>query len=142
MICCWAENPNSDSFKKHLPRIYDMLWLAEDGMKAQVLSCLLCVVIYHSSFLLLTKAYNLKSFDGKYCLNDLLIVILPLSVLCSSFTTLHFSLLTMTYNCYWKALMANIAYSRWYVYCNFTTLHFHCWQWLITVTKNLWWQIL
>ncbi|KAG0523122.1 hypothetical protein BDA96_07G096800 [Sorghum bicolor] len=36
MICCWAENPNSDSFKKHLPRIYDMLWIAEDGMKAQV----------------------------------------------------------------------------------------------------------
>ncbi|OQU80184.1 hypothetical protein SORBI_3007G090472 [Sorghum bicolor] len=36
MICCWAENPNSDAFKQHLPRIYDMLWLAEDGMKAQV----------------------------------------------------------------------------------------------------------
>ena len=36
MICCWVENPNSDAFKKHLPRIYDYLWLAEDGMKAQV----------------------------------------------------------------------------------------------------------
>ncbi|TKW21540.1 hypothetical protein SEVIR_4G125700v4 [Setaria viridis] len=36
MICCWAENPNSDAFKQHLPRIYDFLWLAEDGMKAQV----------------------------------------------------------------------------------------------------------
>ncbi|XP_021320408.1 achilleol B synthase-like isoform X8 [Sorghum bicolor] len=36
MICCWAENPNSDAFKQHLPRIYDMLWLAEDGMKAQI----------------------------------------------------------------------------------------------------------
>lgn len=36
MICCWAENPNSDAFKRHLPRIYDLLWLAEDGMKAQV----------------------------------------------------------------------------------------------------------
>ncbi|WVZ78624.1 hypothetical protein U9M48_026306, partial [Paspalum notatum var. saurae] len=35
MICCWVENPNSDAFKKHLPRIYDYLWLAEDGMKAQ-----------------------------------------------------------------------------------------------------------
>ncbi|KAK8455497.1 hypothetical protein SEVIR_4G125700v4 [Setaria viridis] len=37
MICCWAENPNSDAFKQHLPRIYDFLWLAEDGMKAQAL---------------------------------------------------------------------------------------------------------
>ncbi|CAL5038668.1 unnamed protein product [Urochloa decumbens] len=36
MICCWAENPNSDAFKQHLPRIYDFLWLAEDGMKAQI----------------------------------------------------------------------------------------------------------
>ncbi|CAN6176882.1 unnamed protein product [Urochloa humidicola] len=36
MICYWDENPNSDAFKKHLPRIYDYLWLAEDGMKAKV----------------------------------------------------------------------------------------------------------
>ncbi|OEL33553.1 Achilleol B synthase, partial [Dichanthelium oligosanthes] len=36
MICSWVENPNSDAFKQHLPRIYDFLWLAEDGMKAQV----------------------------------------------------------------------------------------------------------
>ncbi|CAN6372603.1 unnamed protein product [Urochloa humidicola] len=36
MICCWIENPNSDAFKMHLPRIYDYLWIAEDGMKAQV----------------------------------------------------------------------------------------------------------
>ncbi|KAF8772147.1 hypothetical protein HU200_006145 [Digitaria exilis] len=36
MICCWEENPNSDAFKQHLPRIYDYLWLAEDGMKAKV----------------------------------------------------------------------------------------------------------
>ncbi|KAF2910506.1 hypothetical protein DAI22_11g104900 [Oryza sativa Japonica Group] len=36
MICCWIEDPNSDAFKRHLPRIYDFLWLAEDGMKAQV----------------------------------------------------------------------------------------------------------
>ncbi|XBH88574.1 hypothetical protein VPH35_075845 [Triticum aestivum] len=36
MICCWVENPNSDAFGAHLPRIYDYLWLSEDGMKAQV----------------------------------------------------------------------------------------------------------
>uniref|UniRef100_A0ACD6AJV0 Uncharacterized protein n=2 Tax=Avena sativa TaxID=4498 RepID=A0ACD6AJV0_AVESA len=36
MICCWIEDPNSDALKRHLPRIYDYLWLAEDGMKAQV----------------------------------------------------------------------------------------------------------
>ncbi|XP_047087774.1 achilleol B synthase-like [Lolium rigidum] len=36
MICCWVENKNSEAFQKHLPRIYDYLWLAEDGMKAQV----------------------------------------------------------------------------------------------------------
>uniref|UniRef100_A0A0E0JVD3 cycloartenol synthase n=1 Tax=Oryza punctata TaxID=4537 RepID=A0A0E0JVD3_ORYPU len=36
MVCCWAENPNSDAFKRHLARVPDFLWLSEDGMKAQV----------------------------------------------------------------------------------------------------------
>ncbi|KAF7046889.1 hypothetical protein CFC21_055881 [Triticum aestivum] len=36
MICCWADDQNSDALKLHIPRIYDYLWLAEDGMKAQV----------------------------------------------------------------------------------------------------------
>ncbi|KAJ1422395.1 Ribonuclease Z/Hydroxyacylglutathione hydrolase-like [Sesbania bispinosa] len=25
MLCCWVENPNSEAFKLHLPRIYDYL---------------------------------------------------------------------------------------------------------------------
>ncbi|OVA00043.1 hypothetical protein BVC80_1691g7 [Macleaya cordata] len=29
------EDPNSKEFKLHLPRIYDYLWIAEDGMKMQ-----------------------------------------------------------------------------------------------------------
>ncbi|KAG9449355.1 hypothetical protein H6P81_009320 [Aristolochia fimbriata] len=33
MLCCWVEDPNSEAFKLHLPRIYDYLWIAEDGMK-------------------------------------------------------------------------------------------------------------
>ncbi|KAK6932200.1 Squalene cyclase, C-terminal [Dillenia turbinata] len=37
MIACWAEEPNSDSFKFHLARLPDFLWLAEDGMKVQTL---------------------------------------------------------------------------------------------------------
>lgn len=37
MLCCWVEDPNSEAFKLHLPRIYDYLWLAEDGMKMQVI---------------------------------------------------------------------------------------------------------
>nr|UJH94072.1 2,3-oxidosqualene cyclase 2 [Tripterygium hypoglaucum] len=35
MLCCWVEDPNSDYFKKHLARIPDYLWVAEDGMKVQ-----------------------------------------------------------------------------------------------------------
>ncbi|XP_047321404.1 cycloartenol Synthase [Impatiens glandulifera] len=35
MLCCWIEDPNSEAFKRHIPRIYDYLWLAEDGMKMQ-----------------------------------------------------------------------------------------------------------
>uniref|UniRef100_A0A803P4U2 Cycloartenol synthase n=1 Tax=Cannabis sativa TaxID=3483 RepID=A0A803P4U2_CANSA len=35
MICCWAEDQNSDAYKSHLSRIKDYLWLAEDGLKMQ-----------------------------------------------------------------------------------------------------------
>ncbi|KAK4352553.1 hypothetical protein RND71_028071 [Anisodus tanguticus] len=33
MLCCWVEDPNSEAFKLHLPRIDDYMWVAEDGMK-------------------------------------------------------------------------------------------------------------
>eukprot|EP00775_Hariotina_reticulata_P008841 gene8841-9020_t len=35
MLCCWFEDPDGLAFKKHLPRVYDYLWVAEDGMKMQ-----------------------------------------------------------------------------------------------------------
>ncbi|KAK6131742.1 hypothetical protein DH2020_034539 [Rehmannia glutinosa] len=41
MLCCWVEDPNSEAFKLHLPRIYDYLWVAEDGMKMQIPSKIL-----------------------------------------------------------------------------------------------------
>ncbi|KAK3428105.1 hypothetical protein EUGRSUZ_F04220 [Eucalyptus grandis] len=39
MLACWVEDPDSDYFKKHLARIPDYLWVAEDGMKMQ-LNCI------------------------------------------------------------------------------------------------------
>ncbi|XP_074268305.1 beta-amyrin synthase-like [Silene latifolia] len=33
MLACWVENPNGISFKKHLARISDHTWIAEDGLK-------------------------------------------------------------------------------------------------------------
>ena len=37
MLCCWFEDPTASNgaWPKHLPRIADYLWLAEDGMKMQ-----------------------------------------------------------------------------------------------------------
>nr|CAB3490911.1 unnamed protein product [Digitaria exilis] len=35
MLACWIEDPNSEAFKLHIPRVYDYLWVAEDGMKMQ-----------------------------------------------------------------------------------------------------------
>lgn len=37
MLACWNEDPKGEYFKKHLARIPDYLWIAEDGMKVQVL---------------------------------------------------------------------------------------------------------
>jgi cycloartenol synthase len=33
MLACWVEDPHGDYFKKHLARIHDFFWIAEDGMK-------------------------------------------------------------------------------------------------------------
>ncbi|GMP83835.1 hypothetical protein CsSME_00037616 [Camellia sinensis var. sinensis] len=35
MLCCWLEDPNGDYYKKHLARIPDYIWVAEDGIKMQ-----------------------------------------------------------------------------------------------------------
>ncbi|KAF8037356.1 hypothetical protein BT93_B0309 [Corymbia citriodora subsp. variegata] len=35
MLACWVEDPKGDCFKKHLARIPDYLWVAEDGMTMQ-----------------------------------------------------------------------------------------------------------
>ncbi|KAI7998396.1 hypothetical protein LOK49_LG10G00921 [Camellia lanceoleosa] len=35
MLCCWVEDPNGDYYKKHLARIPDYIWVAEDGIKMQ-----------------------------------------------------------------------------------------------------------
>ncbi|KAI4353668.1 hypothetical protein L6164_002600 [Bauhinia variegata] len=38
MLACWVEDPDGDSFKRHLARVADYLWVAEDGMTLQALS--------------------------------------------------------------------------------------------------------
>ena len=35
MLACWVEDPNGDHFKKHLARVADYIWIAEDGLKMQ-----------------------------------------------------------------------------------------------------------
>ena len=35
MLCCWFENPEGSATLKHMSRLHDYLWLAEDGMKMQ-----------------------------------------------------------------------------------------------------------
>ncbi|XP_019150189.1 PREDICTED: lupeol synthase-like [Ipomoea nil] len=35
IIPCWDEEPNCEAFKRHLARIPDYFWVAEDGMKIQ-----------------------------------------------------------------------------------------------------------
>ena len=36
MLACWVEDSEGDHFKKHLARIPDNIWVAEDGIKMQV----------------------------------------------------------------------------------------------------------
>ena len=36
MLACWVEDPNGDYFKKHLARVKEFIWIAEDGIKMHV----------------------------------------------------------------------------------------------------------
>ena len=36
MLACWVEDPNGDCFKKHLARVKEYIWVAEDGIKMHV----------------------------------------------------------------------------------------------------------
>lgn len=68
MLCCWIENPNSLAVRRHLSRIKDYLWVAEDGMKMQVANLfkefdlivpsLLVCHLRKSSFLILVVVEN------------------------------------------------------------------------------------
>ncbi|KAE8665058.1 Lupeol synthase [Hibiscus syriacus] len=35
LIACWVEDPNSEAYKRHLARLPDYFWIAEDGLKMQ-----------------------------------------------------------------------------------------------------------
>ncbi|XP_004301515.1 PREDICTED: beta-amyrin synthase-like [Fragaria vesca subsp. vesca] len=35
MLACWVEDRNGESFKKHLARVADYIWIAEDGITTQ-----------------------------------------------------------------------------------------------------------
>nr|XP_027072122.1 lupeol synthase-like [Coffea arabica] len=37
LIACWVEDPNSEAYKRRLARIPDFFWVAEDGLKLQLL---------------------------------------------------------------------------------------------------------
>ncbi|CAI0553285.1 unnamed protein product [Linum tenue] len=39
LMACWVEDPNSDACKKHLARLQDYYWIAEDGLKMQTFGC-------------------------------------------------------------------------------------------------------
>ncbi|KAL5554285.1 hypothetical protein UlMin_041686 [Ulmus minor] len=53
MLACWADDPNGEYFKKHIPRVADYLWIAEDGLAmqnfgSQVWDCSLAVQALHA----------------------------------------------------------------------------------------------
>uniref|UniRef100_N1QTI8 Cycloartenol synthase n=1 Tax=Aegilops tauschii TaxID=37682 RepID=N1QTI8_AEGTA len=61
MVCCWAEDPSSEAFKRHLARIPDFLWISEDGMKAQVYDS---VQSWETSFII--QAYCATDLVSEY----------------------------------------------------------------------------
>ena len=38
MLACWVDDPDGDYFKKHLARLKEYIWIAEDGIKMHVIT--------------------------------------------------------------------------------------------------------
>ncbi|KAK8546928.1 hypothetical protein V6N13_093966 [Hibiscus sabdariffa] len=55
MLACWVEDPNGIYFKKHLARIPDYIWIAEDGMKMQTFGCQVWDASFYLQALLATN---------------------------------------------------------------------------------------
>lgn len=68
MLACWAEDPNGDYFKKHLARIPDYLWVAEDGMKMQVSYCSIkpSKYIFHCNYITGFELHGDHLFHNTY----------------------------------------------------------------------------
>ena len=54
MLACWVEDPNGDYFKKHLARMKDFIWIAEDGIKMQVSTSFCKTIVEHSTYFVKT----------------------------------------------------------------------------------------
>ncbi|XP_048233507.1 lupeol synthase-like [Ricinus communis] len=48
LLACWVEDPDGETFKKHLARIPDYIWVGEDGIKMQAIGC----QVWYTSFAL------------------------------------------------------------------------------------------
>jgi hypothetical protein len=62
LIACWAEDPNGEAYKLHLGRIPDNYWVAEDGLKIQVL--------YIWSPLAFFGYWSAEIYDRKYKMKE------------------------------------------------------------------------
>lgn len=67
MLACWVENPNGIHFKKHLLRVSDYLWVAEDGMKMQVsMESNLLITRLQKNFLSSSETCSCRALEVNY----------------------------------------------------------------------------
>lgn len=67
VLACWVEDPNGEYFKKHLARVPDYFWVAEDGMKVQVKSLYIVLTYVYalSQGFLEFQAFMMQSFGSQ-----------------------------------------------------------------------------
>ena len=64
LIARWVEDPNSEAYKRHLARLPDNYWVAEDGLKIQVImqKCIISTSINMWLKSMLMQSHMLKAF--------------------------------------------------------------------------------
>ena len=58
LMACWVEDPNSEAYKLHLARIPDYFWIAEDGLKFQVICLPILLIKNHIISVRASKSHS------------------------------------------------------------------------------------
>lgn len=77
MLACWADDPNGEAFRKHIPRVTDYIWVAEDGITIQVCKFSIGLLLLYFNLIIQSyfqcgQSFGSQSWDCNFATRALL----------------------------------------------------------------------